>query len=129
MGQSYKVILDSNFLMLPFQFKTDIFAELDRILDVDYKIFVTRSVINELKKLAKSKGKERMIAKAAIKLADRFEVIEDEGETDNSLYALSSPTTIICTNDKNLKEKIRKKGSPVIYLRQGKYLVLEGQLV
>ncbi len=122
---SYKVILDSNFLMVPFQFGIDIFQELKRILDVRYEVIVPKCVIEELERLSKKKAK----AKAALQLAKGLQLIECSGnDVDDFLYKIASKTVIICTNDKNLKEKIRKKGSPVIYLRQKKYLDIDGCL-
>ncbi|MDI6654296.1 MAG: hypothetical protein QME59_00200 [Candidatus Hydrothermarchaeota archaeon] len=118
----YKVVLDSNFLLLPFQFRIDIFAELDKLLDVRYEVYVTKGVIEELKKIKSRHGK------GALSVANKLRVIETEGSVDEALLKLASKEVIIATNDKFLKEKIEKKGAPVIYLRQRKYLAIDGYI-
>ncbi|RLG58520.1 MAG: nucleotide-binding protein [Candidatus Hydrothermarchaeota archaeon] len=125
MVSCYKVVPDSNFLMIPFQFGIDIFEELNRLLDVRYEIALPECVLRELERLSKKEAK----AKAALELAKKLPLIEcSEEDVDEFLYNIASKTVIICTNDKNLKDKIRKKGSPVIYLRQRKYLDIAGHL-
>jgi hypothetical protein len=126
-ASSYRIILDTNFLLIPFQFKVDIFPELERAIKGSYKVYVTDGVIRELKSL------DQRIARAARELASRLPVIEtgEDGmkNVDTALLKLAlEKNTIICTNDKILIEKLRSKGLPVIYLRQKKYLVLEGYL-
>lgn len=118
----YKVVLDSNFLLLPFQFRIDIFTELDKLLDVRYEVCVTKGVVAELKKI-KSRH-----ARAALSIANKLPIIDAEGGVDEALLKLASKDIIIATNDKFLKEKIRKKGAPVVYLRQRKYLAIDGYI-
>ncbi len=121
-----KVLLDSNFLLLPFQFRVDIFLELKRILP-KHEVCVTRSVLRELEGIAKKRGAAGRQARAALALANKLQIIETECEdVDETLLALASRNTIIATSDKVLKESIRKKKAPVIYLRQKKYLEIEG---
>ena len=44
-----KIILDTNFLLIPAQFKVDIFDEIDRIMIEKYQLFVLDKTIDELK--------------------------------------------------------------------------------
>jgi len=126
---SYKVVLDSNFLMLPFQFGVDVFSELERILHVKYEVYVTDGIIRELEGLTRAKRKERDWAKAALKMAGGLNKISSEiYDVDDELEGLASKEVLICTNDKDLKERIRGKRAPVIYLRQRKFLAIEGYL-
>jgi hypothetical protein len=121
----YRAVLDSNFLLIPFQFNVDVFRELDRVLERRYRAYVTDGVLRELRRL---RGRE---GRAALRLAARLPVIETGGggDVDAALMRLAMEgNTIICTNDKILIEKLRGKGLPVVYLRQRKYLVLEGYL-
>ena len=126
----YRVVLDSNFLMMPFQFNVDVFSELDRVLERGYRAYVTDGVLRELRGIH---GRAGRAGRAALQLASRLPVIETgkagEEDVDASLMRLASEgNTIICTNDKILIEKLRRKGLPVIYLRQRKHLVLDGYL-
>jgi len=48
-----KIILDTNFLLIPAQFKVDIFSEIDRICSFTYSLFVLDKSVEELKKISK----------------------------------------------------------------------------
>jgi rRNA-processing protein FCF1 len=125
METSYRVVLDTNFIMVPFQFGVDIASELDRTLGFKYELCTTDSVMRELMLLSREKGRDGRAAKASFELAKNLTIIPAEGSADDALLALASKDTIICTNDKVLKEKIKRKGAPLIYLRQKKYLQLD----
>ncbi|MDI9624632.1 MAG: twitching motility protein PilT [Methanothermobacter sp.] len=117
--------------MIPFQFKVDIISELERIAP-NGEFIIPSFVIDELKKIKmKSKGKDRIAARIALKLAEKgpFKIVnlplgKDES-VDDALIRLSD---ILCTNDKELRRKARRKGVPVIYLRQKKYLTINGYI-
>jgi rRNA-processing protein FCF1 len=125
METSYRVVLDTNFMLIPFQFGVDIRAELDRILDFNYELCTTDGVVRELMLISKEKSKDGRAAKASLEMAKDLDIIPAKGDADDALLTLASKDTIICTNDKILKEKIKRKGAPLIYLRQKKYLALD----
>ena len=55
-----KIILDTNFLLIPSQFNVDIFTEIDRICLFKYKLCVLDETINELNSIIeKQKGKKQ----------------------------------------------------------------------
>ena len=120
-----RVVLDTNFMLIPFQFSVDIKAELDRILDFSYRTYTLDGVLKELEVLSKEKGQSGRAAKASIEMAKDFPTLTANGDIDDTLLRLASNDTIICTNDRILKEKIKRKGAPVIYLRQKKYLMID----
>ena len=124
----YRVLLDTNFLLVPFQFGVDVFAELDRLLDVEYEIIVPAPVVRELERLAGKRGKEARDARSAMELVKGFKVLEMGGDADAALLSLAGGDTVICTNDKLLRERVRQKRAPVIYMRQKGYLALDGNL-
>ncbi|ENO12016.1 hypothetical protein MBGDC06_00279, partial [Thermoplasmatales archaeon SCGC AB-539-C06] len=62
-----KIILDTNFLLIPAQFKVDIFDEIDRIILEKYQLFVLDKTIDELKKIIADK-KQKMRNRRAAKL-------------------------------------------------------------
>jgi len=117
-----KVVLDSNFLFLPFQYHIDLEEEIEKLLP-GAEIFVPRAVISELEGLSKGGARE---ARAAQELARRFEVVETEEEGDRALKELAEKGYIVATNDKLLKEEIRKMGKTVVFLRQKKFLCITG---
>ena len=128
---SKEVVIDTNFFMVPFQFNVDIIAELEKTLP-SYKLTTPSFVINELKGLKKnSKGKVRLNANLALKLANSSKVeIKDisllENETvDDALLRVSE---VLATNDIELKNRAKNKGITVAYLRQKKYIAIEGKI-
>ncbi len=125
-----RVILDTNFLMMPFQFKVDIEKELNRLLDVKFEICVPKSVIKELEGLKKSKEiKTRKTANMALEYAKRFKIIDVDKKVDEALVELGmNKNNIIATNDKQILKKLRKVGANIVYLRQKKYLEFEGYI-
>ena len=128
---SKEVVIDTNFFMVPFQFNVDIITELEKILP-SYKLTTPSFVINELKGLKKNnKGKIRLNANLALKLANSSKIeIKDisllENETvDDALLRVSE---VLATNDIELKNRAKNKGITVVYLRQKKYIAVEGKI-
>ena len=126
-----EVVIDTNFFMVPFQFNVDIITELEKVLP-SYKLTTPSFVINELKGLKKNnKGKIRLNANLALKLANSSKVeIKDisllENETvDDALLRVSE---VLATNDIELKKRAKDKGITVAYLRQKKYIAVEGKI-
>ena len=128
---SKEVVIDTNFFMVPFQFNVDIITELEKSLP-SYKLTTPSFVINELKGLKKNnKGKIRLNANLALKLANSSKVeIKDisllENETvDDALLRVSE---VLATNDIELKNRAKEKGITVAYLRQKRYIAVEGKI-
>ena len=128
---SKEVVIDTNFFMVPFQFNVDIITELEKILP-SYKLTTPSYVINELKGLKKNnKGKIRLNANLALKLANSSKIeIKDisllENETvDDALLRVSE---VLATNDIELKNRAKDKGITVAYLRQKRYIAVEGKI-
>ena len=124
-----KVILDTNFLLIPVQFKVDIFSEIDRICLFAYKLYIVDKTINELEKIiGKEKPKDKMAAKIALQLIKRkkVDIIKtSEGKVDDILLDLLGKDSILATQDALLRKKARKRGNQVIVLRSKKHLILD----
>jgi len=128
---SKEIVIDTNFFMVPFQFNVDIITELENKLP-SYKLTTPSFVINELKGLKRnSKGKVRLNANLALKLANSSKVeIKDisllENETvDDALLRVSE---VLATNDIELKNRAKNNGITVVYLRQKKYIAVDGNI-
>jgi hypothetical protein len=120
--------------MISAQFNVDIVGELKHILP-SCKLTIPSAVLKELGRIKnRSKGKDRIAASIALKIASSppFELMDVElltGETvDDSLLRLSEKSRILCTNDRELKNRAREKNINVVYLRQRKYLDVDGHL-
>lgn len=128
---SKEVVIDTNFFMVPFQFNVDVIDELEKLLP-SYKLTTPQFVINELKGLKHNKNNTiRLNASLAFKLAKSSNIeIKDislnEGETvDDALLRVSE---VLATNDIDLKKRAKNKGISVVYLRQKKYISIDGKI-
>ena len=122
-----KIILDTNFLTIPYQFNIDIFEEIDRVIAGDYELTTLDCVVEELKKLEKSRGKEATAAKVALTLIKEKNVkIINTGEknVDIKIYRMADKNTIVATNDRNLRQRLKNKNVKVLYLRSEKHIVM-----
>jgi len=124
MGQ--KILLDTNFLLIPFQYKVDIFAELDRILNHECSLFILDRCVDELEKLKAGKGKEAQYAKMALTLIEikAIKIIKTEEKKHTDRLIEEQEGYIIATRDMDLIRKLRKKPFKVITLRQKSHLIL-----
>ena len=119
----YKVLPDTNALIMVFQRKLNIDIELTNLLG-NYEILIPTCVIHELDALAKN----NKYAKYALSFVNKCKKIESNiYKTDDILLELGKKeNTIIITNDKKLKSKLRDLNIPVIYVKKKSYLKLEG---
>jgi len=118
-----KIILDTNFLTIPYQFNVDIFEEIDRIMEEDYELITLDKVVEELKRM--KKGKDAVAARIGLELIKKknIKVIKtNEKKVDNAIVKLANKDTIVATNDKVLRERIKNKNVKVLYLRSKKHL-------
>ena len=123
-----KIILDTNFLLIPIQFRVDIFSEFNRICHFNYKLLIFESTIDELKNIMENqRGASKKAAQFALKLIKlkNIEIIESEKKDVDSLILDNfAKDSVIATQDINLKKQLLEKGASVIILRQKKYLQL-----
>lgn len=127
-----RIILDTNFLLIPIQFKVDIFSEIQRICDFNYKIVLLEKSLDELRNIQRTvKKKDKLAIKIALSLiqSHKIETIrmgtKQELVDDCLVKYTDKDTDVVATQDINLKRRLRKKQIPLITLRQKKYLVLQ----
>ena len=132
------VLLDTNFLLIPAQFKVDIFAELGRICDFSYEVVVLEATVNELQGIMEDKtasAKDRRAAGLGLQLikAKNVRVIKVERKVfkspDKAILEfavagnrLVNRSVFVATQDKELKDNLRARGVCVIILRQKQHL-------
>ena len=126
-----KVILDSNALFVPLEFKMDIFEELRRLLNRNVEYILLSPVKHELEVLAAGdEPKTRRQANFALRLAEkcRLVTVEDHKEqTDDAIVRIAKNWNApVFTNDRVLKKRLRDISVPVIYLRQKSRLDIDG---
>ncbi len=125
-----KILLDTNFLLIPAQFGTDIFAEIKRIADFRYELYIIDKSLDELNKISKEQsGKlkrevkltiaiiKEKISKSDIKIIDTQ---EEDKSVDDIIVSLKGYIT--ATQDIELQKRLKEKGAKIISMRQKKYL-------
>jgi uncharacterized protein len=119
------VLLDTSFMMAVMQAKIDLVPELRKFGRP--KLFVLDLVLKELEGLSSAGGKDGTAARLALSFLKReaAEVIEaGKGQTDKKIVEYSMDRNmVVCTIDKELKDRLLMGGMEVITIRQGKYLV------
>jgi len=121
-------VMDTNVLMYVYLNKVDVISQLR---DLGYKRFIVPKVVKEeLEKLEKNlNGRERLAAKFALSLIEKFEIVETEGKGDEALIeAAKNYGCVLITNDKNLKRRAKKLGLTLGYLKENRRVFVESEL-
>ena len=122
-----KIIIDTNFLLIPYTFKVDIFSEFERIIEDKYDVFILAGTVDELNNIILlQRGRHQAGAKMALSLIKQKHLktinISEREYIDDSIVNLSDGDTIVATQDKELKRRLKSKNIRVIVLRNKKYL-------
>jgi hypothetical protein len=129
-----KVILDSNALFVPLQFKIDIFEELQTLLGVKFEPVLLSPILKELETIAeKGSPKMRKWTSYALKLAEKctFSEVGEKiaGSPDDTIVeAARKRNYLVFTNDRKLRKRLRDINVPVIYVRQKSHLEIDGRI-
>ncbi len=119
--------------MMMIQLGVDVVEELKLLLPSYYDLIVPSIVINELFSLKKkAKGRDKIASSIALQIAqsDAFKIVEIEknDHVDNLLLNYCTDDDVLCTNDKILRRRARKRGITVCYLRQHRFLEIDGYI-
>ncbi len=116
-----KVFLDTNFLVLPFEERIDIFDEIIGLVEAP-EIIVLEEVLGELKKI-KPKLYNSVLDLLKLK---KVKIVKSNTKStrasvdDLLLTRASSEKGAIATLDRELKQKALKQGVPIISVRGNK---------
>jgi rRNA-processing protein FCF1 len=117
-----KILLDTNFLIDMLRYRLEFSAFQD--IEGGVEFFVSSEVLREIKSIASRKTKVGRLALIALKLIDerKIKVVQSLKKTvDEDLVALAKTKGfIVATNDKNLKERLKRENVRVICLRNKK---------
>ncbi len=119
--------------MMMIQLGIDVVEELKLLLPSYYDLIVPSIVIDELISLKKKvKGKDKIACSIALQIAqsDDFiiEHVDKTDHVDNLLLNLCTDKDVLCTNDKILRKRAKKRGITVVYLRQHRFLEVDGYI-
>jgi rRNA-processing protein FCF1 len=113
------VIIDTNAMILQVEYRIDFEKELMGLLG-SYEIFIPITVLNELN------GIKDKHAKAALKLAQKYQNVESVKSGDDAIVSLALKlNAIVITNDRALRKRLLEQGKSVIYVRQRAYLAMD----
>ncbi|MBR9676369.1 hypothetical protein GOV05_05150 [Candidatus Woesearchaeota archaeon] len=136
------VILDTNFLFIPFQFKIDVLQKINEAMNEPFEVYVLKKSVDELNFIIeKSRAKNKEFAKLAKQFITKnnigfFEETKqkslnilrnfEELGVDDALLELACEEIIIATTDKELITKIKKKPkAKVLYLRAKNHIEIK----
>lgn len=116
-----KVLLDTNFLMLPAQRRVDIYRELKG------KLVTLKSCVRELEELAEGRGRAAIQARVALELAKgKVRIVDAKGSADKVILSYAAgKKCAVATNDRKLIKSLKRHGVKIIRLRQGKFIISE----
>jgi len=130
------VIMDTNFLTVPAQFGVDVFSEAERVLERSLDFILLDSVIEEIRsKIERAKKTEARMFRIALDLVERCtivtvdETVKAAPVDDQLIHYTKSVEGVLATNDRELRERAKSQGIPVLLLRGKKHLKLEGSII
>jgi rRNA-processing protein FCF1 len=118
------IILDTSFILTALKFKIQINTELNRILDQKFSLYYIDKTLKELQK----KPLETL-AKKLLNILNAKPIKTNSEKNVDSLiieYSETHPKAIVATQDKGLKEKLKKRKTAIITIRQKSHLKLMG---
>lgn len=124
MPSPQKIVLDTNFILIPAQLGIDIFEQIREEFISNYELYIIDKTIKELEKIGnEQKGRLKQQIKLTLSLIKAKNIktlrIPSENGVDDILKDLAKEGYVIATADKELKQAI---GHNVLYLRQKKTL-------
>ena len=121
----HRVLIDTDFLLQCIRWRIDVFSEMDRLfVDRKVELCVFDQTLRELQ------GKKDSIL--ALAFTKRMHLITtgstEPVDTLLQIHGLE-PKTVVATQDKALKEKLKKAGISVITIRKQHYLVIDNHVL
>jgi uncharacterized protein len=121
------IIFDTNFLMIPEQFKIDIFEQGRNLINTKKLGFmIFDKTIYELQKLSSKKGKDSISAKVALELINKNNIniinttdniyVDDMIVNYKNYLPNIESEVIIATQDKELKKRLKNKNINVLIM-------------
>lgn len=124
-----KIIIDTNFLLVPGQFNVDIFSEFGRLFGENNESFIIDKTKKEMRDILEKGGRDRKAANVAFSLLDSKKIKElpsGEEYVDDAIVSICRKEGgyAVATNDSELKKRLRQIDVDVIELKQKKYLAI-----
>jgi rRNA-processing protein FCF1 len=110
------IILDTSSIVFAVSNKKEILTSANDAF-IGYSILISRGILRELHELAKGRGKYSGSANAALKILEKasIEISPEVGYVDDWIVAeWEKRKCVICTNDVDLKKRLRSEGATVV---------------
>jgi hypothetical protein len=122
-----RVLLDTNALLMPAQFRVDLYDELLALFG-DFEPITLEEVVGELSGLSRGRGRDAAAARVGLAMARRSTVVPS-GSTAECVddrvieYARREGCTVV-TNDRQLRKALLDEGIDVVSMRRERTLEL-----
>jgi rRNA-processing protein FCF1 len=122
-----RVLLDTNALLMPAQFRVDLYDELLALFG-DFEPITLEEVVGELSGLSRGRGRDAAAARVGLAMVRRSTVVPS-GSTAERVddrvieYARREGCTVV-TNDRQLRKALLDEGIDVVSMRRERTLEL-----
>jgi rRNA-processing protein FCF1 len=121
-----EVLIDTSSIIYSFCLKKDVFSNIE---DLGFNPLLISSVVEELKKIAKRNSKYGIAARYALRVIQerkkrkRIKIIKTKGNADEEIQKIAKKKKIrVCTNDKELKKRIKKLGLEILTVKSNGFV-------
>jgi rRNA-processing protein FCF1 len=116
------IVIDTNFLLLPFRYKINIVKELDHLVEKNHQLVLSSRTIEELGMIGKKVGKDGMAARLAIKMIEAagkgFMIVKSGDIVDEWIVRYASENNaMVCTNDSELRRRLKALKIKVVTMK------------
>lgn len=122
------VFLDTNAVFSIFEFSLDVESELSGLLG-SFTIYIPLAVVHEIEIILENgKGKQKFLAKPSLQFIKRYSIWDHpkyDTADDALLYEAEKNGAVVVTNDGELRNRLKERKIPRIFLRGKQRLVLE----
>jgi rRNA-processing protein FCF1 len=124
------VLLDTNAIFMLFEFSINLENEILNLIGKS-NIMIPKPIFDEIELIANiGKDNKKKIAKSSLKLIkNKYKIIDlniNKKGDDALIDYAKELSSIVVTNDNELKKRLRHQSIPVIYLRGKQRLYLDG---
>jgi len=119
-----KIIIDTNFLMMPFEHGVDSIGELLRLMHEPTTLIIPSGVLEELLTLGGKTGRRAQAARSAftsiekLKAHFKVETVKSTGAVDGWIIKYAHENrNLVATNDVPLRRQLRALGVPVVAMK------------
>ena len=115
-----RVLLDTSFIITAFSCKIDIMTSLNRLLDDAIQL----AIIDKTQQELRGKPLASLIMQYLEKHHAQIIPTPQDKNVDNLILDNLTPDTIVATQDKKLKERLKKRKTTILTIRQKRYIAL-----